>query len=72
MLMDMVELFYTSYPTQYTVEVRTERRELAVRATFWIFWMSGLFGLYTVFQLDFAWSQRPSRACWAILPDDRP
>ena len=28
--------------------------------------------IYTVFQVDSAWSQRPSQACWAILPDDPP
>ena len=28
--------------------------------------------LYTVFQVDSAWSQRPSQACWAVLPDDPP
>ena len=28
--------------------------------------------LYTVFQVDSAWSQSPSQACWAILPDDPP
>ena len=31
-----------------------------------------LIRLYTVFQVDSAWSQRPSQACWAILPDDPP
>jgi hypothetical protein len=28
--------------------------------------------LDTACRIDSAWSQRPSRVCWAILPDDPP
>ena len=55
--------------SQQASKRRTRKKLLAVRLGF----LDDRFiRRYTVFQVDSAWSQRPSRACWAILPDDPP